>query len=164
MLVLRLDYSIFLGNMETKTGMRSVATFDAIVGFFVLALGMTFVWVMDEDLLVLIERALNYFHIGLSHSLSQALFELAAQTSSQQMGLLGLILIAYAVMRLTEAYGLWYERRWGAKLAILVCGLSVPLEIYEEFAGVTLIKTLVLLVNVWIVMFMVKALRENASN
>ena len=49
--------------METKTGMRSVATFDAVVGFFVLVVGVGLLLVADSNLNLLIKQYLRFFHI-----------------------------------------------------------------------------------------------------
>lgn len=150
--------------METKTGMRSVATFDGVVGLFILTAGLLLLAVADSNLRQLIEQLLRLLHLSNSNVLADFLFDFAEHVSSEQIWLIASILIVYAVMRITEAYGLWYERRWGAKLAVLVCGLSVPFEVYAEFSGITFYKTVVLVINVWIVIFMVKALRENTSD
>ena len=47
-----------------------------------------------------------------------------------------LVLIAvggllYALLRFVEAYGLWFERRWGWMLGIASAALYLPLEIRE---------------------------------
>jgi uncharacterized membrane protein (DUF2068 family) len=150
--------------METKTGMRSVATFDAIVGFFILVGGVLLLMVADQDLLLLTKKTLSFFHIGLSHPFSLALLDVTEHLTYQQVNFLGLMSTSYAAVRLTEAYGLWYQRRWGAWLAVLLCAFFIPIEIYQELNEVTFTNSLVLILNTWIVAFMMKALSEKNIN
>ena len=146
--------------METKTGMRSVATFDAVVGFFVLVVGVGLLLVADSNLNLLIKQYLRFFHISLSHPFSRGLLDVTEHLTYQQVNFLGLMSVSYAMVRLTEAYGLWYQKRWGAWLAILLCAFFIPIEIYEEINEVTFTNTLILIFNTWIVVFMMSTITE----
>ncbi|MDZ8259732.1 MAG: DUF2127 domain-containing protein [Nostoc sp. ChiQUE01b] len=53
----------------------------------------------------------------------------------------------YAIVTTIEAVGLWYEKRWAHVLVLGLVGISIPPEIYELIRGISLIKTLVLVLN-----------------
>ncbi len=54
----------------------------------------------------------------------------------------------YSALTAIEAVGLWYEKRWAHILVLFLVGISIPPEIYELFHHITLIKIIVLVVNV----------------
>ncbi|MEH2181563.1 DUF2127 domain-containing protein [Nostoc sp.] len=53
----------------------------------------------------------------------------------------------YAIVTAIEAVGLWYEKRWAHVLVLGLVGISIPPEIYELIRGISLIKTLVFVLN-----------------
>jgi len=56
--------------------------------------------------------------------------------------------LAYGVLQLTEATGLWLMRRWGEYVAVVGTSLFVPLEVYEMVDGFTWLKLAAFVVNV----------------
>jgi uncharacterized membrane protein (DUF2068 family) len=66
---------------------------------------------------------------------------------------IGIGLIAYGVVELLEAVGLWLLRRWAEYLAVVATSAGLPLEIYEMAKGVTATKFVVFLVNVGFVVY-----------
>lgn len=53
----------------------------------------------------------------------------------------------YAIVTSIEAVGLWYEKRWAHVLVLGLVGISIPPEIYELIQGISLIKILILVLN-----------------
>ena len=60
-------------------------------------------------------------------------------------------------VRLSEAYGLWYRRRWAEVFAVVTGALYIPVEIYELIERVTVVRIVVFLVNALIVAFLGRA-------
>lgn len=54
----------------------------------------------------------------------------------------------YATVSAIEAIGLWYEKRWAHILVLVLVGISIPPEIYEIIRGLSVIKLVLLLVNI----------------
>jgi len=75
---------------------------------------------------------------------------------SGTLHLVELALIAYGVLQLIEAVGLWQMKRWGEYFAVVATSLFIPLEIYELFHHATALKVFALVINVaavaWLVM------------
>ncbi|HET6425535.1 MAG TPA: DUF2127 domain-containing protein [Planctomycetaceae bacterium] len=67
---------------------------------------------------------------------------------------LGGAMLADAVLRFAEAWGLWNQRRWAEWLAVISGSLYFPFEIYELARGFTGLKFSVLLFNIVIVAYM----------
>ncbi len=62
----------------------------------------------------------------------------------------------YAVVRLVEAYGLWHMKVWAEWFAIIAGSVYLPVEIYEIFRRVTWMRAAVLLINAFIVVYLVR--------
>jgi hypothetical protein len=56
--------------------------------------------------------------------------------------------------------GLWLRRRWAEYLTVIVTGSFIPLEIYEIVEHFTVLRVVVLAVNVAIVIYLVLDLRR----
>jgi len=65
-------------------------------------------------------------------------------------------------LRFVEACGLWFARRWAEWFALLSGGVYFPIELYELLKGVTWIKIVFVLVNLFIVLYMALVLKRNA--
>ncbi|MGH9171679.1 MAG: DUF2127 domain-containing protein [Acidimicrobiales bacterium] len=76
------------------------------------------------------------------------------QVSTAKLYLLGAGAVAYAALLVVEAVGLWSARRWAEYLTLFEVGLFVPYEVYELAKSVTVFKTLALVINVAIVLYL----------
>lgn len=57
-------------------------------------------------------------------------------------------LVAYAVIELIEAVGLWSMKRWGEYFAVIATSVFLPLEIYELTEKVTALRLFAVAINV----------------
>src|SRR6266576_3270778 len=56
----------------------------------------------------------------------ESLFELASHSSDRNLWVLALVTLAFASVRLIEAYGLWREREWAQWFSLLSTALYLP--------------------------------------
>lgn len=75
--------------------------------------------------------------------------------SGDPVRLAGVALIIYGVLQGIEGIGLWNGLRWAEYLAAVVTSAFIPLEIYELVDRPTLLKALALVVNVFVVIYLV---------
>ena len=61
--------------------------------------------------------------------------------------------LAYGILELVEAYGLWFKKRWGEYVAVVATALFVPLEIHEILVKVTWLRVSALIVNLFAVAY-----------
>ena len=61
--------------------------------------------------------------------------------------------LAYGVLELVEAVGLWMLKRWGEYVAVVGTGIFVPLEIYELLEKVTWLRLVALALNLFAVVY-----------
>jgi uncharacterized membrane protein (DUF2068 family) len=83
------------------------------------------------------------------------LIEDALNASHSTLRLVTLGVLAYGVLELVEAVGLWLMRRWGEYVAVVGTSVFIPLEVYELLHTVTPFKAGALLLNVFAVVYLV---------
>jgi uncharacterized membrane protein (DUF2068 family) len=93
-------------------------------------------------------------HGGLLHSLEHV-FTLRTRT----LYLLALGAACYAVLEGLEAVGLWFQRRWAEYLTFVAAIVFLPYEVYELTRSVSPFKTVALLLNLAIAIYLLLAKR-----
>ncbi|MFE4412815.1 DUF2127 domain-containing protein [Streptomyces sp. NPDC093064] len=69
------------------------------------------------------------------------------------------VLVAYALVELIEAVGLWYAKRWAEYLTVVATAAFLPLEIYELTEHVSAVKITTLVLNIVAVLYIALAKR-----
>jgi uncharacterized membrane protein (DUF2068 family) len=67
--------------------------------------------------------------------------------------LVALGVLAYGIVELVEGYGLWFKKRWGEYVAVVVTSLFVPLEIHEIMVVVSWLRVSALIINLFAVAY-----------
>ncbi len=112
----------------SKTGLRTVAIFEASKGVLVLALAATLV-VMRDHMEDLADELLYHLHIGFDHKWAQALLHGASSLGDMRVWSVIAGALSYAAVRFIEAWGLWHRRVWAEWFALLSGALYLPFEI-----------------------------------
>jgi len=73
---------------------------------------------------------------------------------------LGVGSFIYAGLFLTEGIGLWLVKRWAEWLSVIITTSLVPVEVYEIHRHPSLIKGLVLILNIAVVGYLVYRIRN----
>ena len=68
--------------------------------------------------------------------------------------LVALGVLAYGVLELVEAFGLWFKKRWGEYVAVVGTTLFVPLEVHEIIAKVTWLRIAALIINLFAIAYL----------
>ena len=66
----------------------------------------------------------------------------------------------YAILILTQGFGLWFHKKWGGYLTIIATASFIPLEIYELFRETSFLKMFILAINVLVLLYLVKMLNH----
>jgi uncharacterized membrane protein (DUF2068 family) len=92
-------------------------------------------------------------HLNPARHLPRIFLEAAERAGDTRLWLLAAFALAYAGLRLAEAYGLWFGRRWAEWFAVASGGLYVPLEIYALVHRASWVKAATLVANIAIVTY-----------
>ena len=111
--------------------MRAIALFEAAKGVGALAISLGLLSLVHADLRALV---VNLFgSVGMdpqAHYPAMLLHYVDIFAEANKVPLL-LVVAAYITVRLTEAWGLWFQRPWGEWLGALSGALYVPLEVHH---------------------------------
>ncbi len=146
---------------DSHAGVRIVAVFEAAKAALVLLAGLGLLTLIHKDVQEVAERLVGHFHMNPAHHYPQVFIEAASKVTDARLWMMAGLALLYAIVRLVEAYGLWWNRRWAEWFALVSGGLYIPVEIYEVVHHVTWIKVGVLMVNAGIVLYMGYELRRS---
>jgi uncharacterized membrane protein (DUF2068 family) len=110
--------------------------------------------VVQEDL-PLLRPVADKLGVDLQDSGPVKLVQKALDTSHGTLELVALGVLAYAVLELLEAVGLWLMKRWGEYVAVVGTAIFIPLETYELLERVTWLRVVAFLVNVFAVVYLI---------
>lgn len=139
-------------------GLRVVAMFEAAKGAVVLVAGFGLLVIVDHGVAPMTDALVRHLHLNPAKDVPQIFLKLINDTSNQQLQLLAAGALAYAVLRLAEAVGLWRARAWAEWLSVVSGAIYVPFELYELSRGVTPLRLGMLLLNLGVVVYMLLAL------
>jgi len=135
-----------------------VAVFEAVKGILVLLVGFRLLGAVHDDLQTVAEQMVRTLHLNAANRYPRVFLEAAERYSDVRLWMLAVLALAYATVRLAEAYGLWFGRGWAEWFAVGSGGIYIPAEIYSMSHHVTWIKVGALVLNVAVVAYIGGAL------
>jgi uncharacterized membrane protein (DUF2068 family) len=75
---------------------------------------------------------------------------------------LGLGSFIYAALFMTEGIGLWLLKRWAEWFTVVITASLVPLEVYEIHRRTTIVRILVLIINIAVVGYLLHRIRTES--
>lgn len=139
--------------MRLSSGLRAVALLEAAKGALVLLLGFGLFSLVHHDIQRFAERLIIHFHLNPAAHYPRIFIEAASQLTDIRLALIAAGAAAYSAVRFTEAYGLWYARRWAEWFAALSGAIYVPFEVFELYKRFSWLSLGALIVNLAIVAF-----------
>src|SRR4051794_3415379 len=138
---------------QHQTGLRAIATFEALKGALVLAGGLGILALLGRDIPEVAERLILWAHLNPESHLSHVFLRAADRVTDARLWAAAAGAAAYSIVRFVEAWGLWHAREWAEWFALLSGCLYLPWEIYEVVARPTPVHWLLLIGNVLIVLY-----------
>lgn len=125
-----------------------------------LAVGVGLHRLAHHDLRAFAVHVVEQFHLNPASHYPSIFLRAMENVSDSRLQMLALGALAYSSLHFAEAYGLWRERRWAEWLAACAGGIYIPFELYHLWLHVTLVKLALLAINVGIVAYMTRVLRQ----
>lgn len=147
--------------MHHYFGLRAVAVFEFIKGFSVLLIGLGLLSLIHRDVQEAAQNFLKTLHLDPAWHWCKVLLVSASTMDDVRLRRLAVLAFAYAVFRIVEAYGLWYEYLWAEWLAVISATIYLPLEIEHLRTNATAAGVCVLLANLVIVAYLAYVLWDN---
>ena len=137
-----------------RASIRAIALWEAVKGVLVLLAAGVAVYFLRPDDEHTIEELVGHFHLNPAGHTSHIFQRALEHLQDTRLVLLAIGALAYALLRFVEAYGLWFEKRWGWMLGIASAALYLPLEIREMVTRFTWTSVGLFAVNCVIVLLL----------
>jgi uncharacterized membrane protein (DUF2068 family) len=141
-------------------GLMIIAAFKLLKGLALLAVGIGAHTLIHKDLDLVVEHWVDIFRIDPNNHYFHALLERFTNLDPQRLKQLSFGTFFYAAMLLTEGTGLAFGQRWAEYFTIIATSSFIPVELYEIFRHVTLMKLVLLLINLAVVGYLAMELRR----
>ncbi|WP_393078023.1 DUF2127 domain-containing protein [Streptomyces sp. LN704] len=112
-----------------------------------------------DDYLNVFRPVFRHFHYDLDHSPVVGTIQKSFGYKHSTLVLVAVLLLAYALIELVEAGGLWYAKRWAEYLTVVATAAFLPLEVYELTEHVSWLKIATLVLNILAVLYIALAKR-----
>jgi uncharacterized membrane protein (DUF2068 family) len=139
--------------MTADKGERVVAAFEAAKGLLVLLVGFGLLTVVDQDTQQLAEELVRTLHLNPAKRLPRIFLDAAERASDVRLWMLAAFAFGYSMLRLGEAYGLWFGKRWAEWFAVGSGALYIPFEAYALWERATWVRGATLTANIAIVTY-----------
>jgi uncharacterized membrane protein (DUF2068 family) len=147
---------------QTKV-VRLIALFKLLKGVLLIAVGVAALKLLHTDIASLVESWVAVLGLDQnSRFVGRALSTAAALTPNRVRDLIvGSFL--YGGLFLTEGIGLWLLKRWAMWFTVIITGSFLPLEIYELTRHPSAGKIGLLAVNLALVGYLIRRIRDGRS-
>ena len=142
---------------------RLIAVFKFVKGGLLIALGIGVFNLLHKDIAGAVEHWIEALRLDPGDHFLNAALAKASNVSPEQIKKIGLGSFLYAGLFLTEGTGLWLRKRWGEWLTVILTSSLIPVEIYEIYRHLSVLKFGVLAVNVAIVAYLIFRIRSQQS-
>jgi uncharacterized membrane protein (DUF2068 family) len=141
-------------------GLMLIAAFKLLKGLALLAVGFGALHLINKDLDVVMEHWVNFFRIDQSNHYIHGLIERFTDLDDRKLRQLSVGTFFYSAMLLTEGVGLALHQRWAEYFTIIATSSFIPIELYEIFKHITLMKVALLFVNLAVVAYLALELKR----
>jgi len=149
--------------MHVSRGLRTVAMLEGAKGVVVLLAGFGLFSLVHRDVQHVAEIVVAHAHMNPASRTPRVFIEFARRLDDARLFQLAAGAIAYAAVRLIEAYGLWYGRTWGAAFAAASGAVYLPFELRELAHRPSLLSLSLVAINIGIVGYMLYSLRRRTA-
>jgi uncharacterized membrane protein (DUF2068 family) len=151
------------GVREGATTLLLIALFKLLKGLLLVAVGIGAIKLLHRDVADTVMHWINVLRVDPDNRLIHGFLTKVLWVSPNQLKALSAGTFIYAGLLLTEGTGLLLRKRWAEYFTIVTTAGLIPLELYEIARHFTLVKVVVLAVNVAIVLYLVARVRQRRN-
>jgi uncharacterized membrane protein (DUF2068 family) len=141
-------------------GLWLIAAFKLLKGLSLLALSIGALKLLHKDVAAEAEHWINYLRFDPQNHYIQKLIEKFGMIDDRKLKQLSLGTFLYSGLFLTEGVGLALRKRWAEYLTIISTASLLPLEMYEIAKRVSVVRVVLLLINIAVVVYLVREVRR----
>ena len=134
-----------------QKSIHAVAVFEALKGAVVLAVGFGLLELLHKDAHRIACDFIAHIHLNPAQKYPKIFIDLANDITDSTLWLFAGLALIYSAFRFIEGYGLWKEKTWAEWLAVISGTIYLPVEIYEIWVKISLIRIFALTANIVVV-------------
>jgi uncharacterized membrane protein (DUF2068 family) len=144
-------------------GLLVIAVFKFVKGAVLLALALGALSFLHKDVAAEVEHWLDQLRIDPDNEFIGALLSKLQLVHTRELKELSALGAAYAALFLTEGTGLLFRKRWAEWLTIVATSSLLPIEVYELAKQFTAVRSLALLINAVVVLYLIYVVRQKEN-
>ncbi len=106
-----------------------------------------------------LEPFFRQIHFNVSDSSTVNSIEKLVNAKASTLNLIAVGIVLYGALQIAEGIGLWSLKRWGEYVAVVGTTAFVPLEVYEVVDKGSWLKVVILIINVFAVLYLLLSKR-----
>jgi len=142
---------------------RLIAAERFLRGIVLFVAGAYLVTHSHSDLGRLADRAMRALELDPRRHFLHQLIEKLHRLHAGTVLITGIAAIGYGVLETVEGVGLWLDALWAEYLTVIATSLLIPLEVYELIRKPSALKAAGILVNLVIVAYLARRLRQRVG-
>ncbi|MFK4076430.1 DUF2127 domain-containing protein [Ectopseudomonas khazarica] len=143
---------------HTRPGLRLIAAMEACKGLISLVVALGLHELAGRNLQQVAEALVSHAHLNPASHLPGIFLHAVKSLPDIDLSLLAIGALAYAVIRLIEAYGLWKGLLWTEWFALASGAIYLPFEVYEMLTRSSALSAAVFVLNLLVVAYMARVL------
>jgi uncharacterized membrane protein (DUF2068 family) len=148
------------GTKSHSRGLMLIAAFKLFKGFALIAVGFGALHLLHRDVAAVVDHWINAFRVDPHNRFIHWLLAKVPSVDDRKLKELSVGTFIYAAIFLTEGTGLALHKRWAEYFTIITTSSFLPLEVYEIIHHITVAKSVALVINIAVVVYLMRELRR----
>jgi uncharacterized membrane protein (DUF2068 family) len=137
-----------------------IAAFKLAQAALFIAIGVGALRLVGKDVADLLLRLADHLRFNPESKLVNFVLDRAAFIDDRMLRRIGEVGFIYAALDLAEGTGLYLEKVWGEYMTLIITGSFLPLEVFELFRRITLVRSGLLVINALVFVYLLKIVSE----
>ncbi len=147
-------------NKQRHWTIHLISGWKVVKGLVLIIVGVKLLTLLNKDVAEWFADFVARHNIDAENKYVLSIMERLSGVKNNQIYLLSIGSFLYAGLDFTEGIGLWFEKRWAEWLTTVATALFVPFELYEIYERFTIVRVLILLVNLYLIWYLATRLRD----
>ena len=139
---------------------RLIAFFKLLKSALLIAVGMSALRLLHRDVASVLEHWVAMLGLDPGNRYVDRALQKFGNLTPNKIRSFGVVSFIYAALFLTEGIGLWLVKRWAEWFSGIITTSLVPVELYEIYRHPSVIKCLVLVLNIAVVGYLLYRIRN----
>jgi uncharacterized membrane protein (DUF2068 family) len=143
---------------------RLIAFFKLLKSALLIAVGMGALRLLHKDVASVMEHWVAILGLDPGNRYVDRALQKFGNLTANDIKSFGVVSFIYAGLFLTEGIGLWLVKRWAEWFSVIITTSLVPVEVYEIYRHPSVIKCLVLVLNIAVVGYLLYRIRNEPED